>query len=64
MYHDDHHPELEALLARLEALFPDPVDVFEDRLAARLGLLRGPGVSDARWRTLRVSFIDAHDPPS
>lgn len=40
-------------------LRPDPVDVFEDLLAARLGLRRHPGLSQDRWRRLRVAFIEA-----
>ncbi len=41
--------------------FPDPVDVFEDDLAEKLGLARGPALSVEEWRRARVRLIDAAD---
>lgn len=58
---DTYDEDLESLLAELEQRFPDPVDAFENRLAGRLGLYRGPGLSDEAWRRLRASFIDASE---
>lgn len=51
--------DLEQLLLQLAKEFPDPVDVFEDGVARRLGLARGPGCDQDTWRQLRVRFIDA-----
>lgn len=53
------HDPLDALLALDADLRPDPVDVFEDLLAIRLGLSRHPDLSQDRWRRLRVEFIEA-----
>lgn len=50
---------LDSLLALDADLHPDPVDIFEDLLASRLGLSRHPGLSQDRWRRLRVAFIEA-----
>lgn len=60
-YHGATVPEdpLDSLLALDTDLHPDPVDVFEDLLAARLGLTRHPGLDQASWRRLRVAFIEA-----
>ena len=38
--------------------FPDPVDVFEDELAERLGLRRHPTLSLNEWRKVRVRYVD------
>lgn len=43
----------------LERQFADPVDVFEDLLAAKLGLERDRGLSEAEWRQRRREFIDS-----
>lgn len=50
---------LNALLALDADLHPDPVDVFENFLAARLGLTRHPSFDQAAWRRIRVAFIEA-----
>lgn len=53
---------LERLVAEMAAevaeLYPDPVDVIEDELARRNGLVRHPGCPLARWRRVRVAFLD------
>lgn len=46
------------LRALLEWEFPDPVDLFEDRLAELLGARRHPALSYNEWRVVRVSFIE------
>ena len=51
--------DVDALLELWDAVDPDPVDLFEDALAARLGLRRGPGSTKEQWRRDRVRFIDA-----
>lgn len=43
----------------LERQFADPVDVFEDRLAAKLGLSRTAGAPQEEWRRSRREFIDS-----
>lgn len=50
---------LDGILTLDTDLHPDPVDVFEDLLAARLGLSRCPRFFQERWRRLRVAFIEA-----
>lgn len=51
--------DLDDFVEEVRRAYPDPVDVFEDRLAAKLGLERGPGLSEAAWRQQRVAFIDS-----
>ena len=41
----------------LVAQFPDEADEFEDRLAAKLGLVRHPGLSQEEWRRVRVEYL-------
>jgi hypothetical protein len=55
---DDHEQAIEELLQLWDAVDPDPVDVFEDRLAAELGLFRAPGCSRQEWRRIRVQYIN------
>jgi len=55
---DDHEEAIEELMRLWDAVDPDPVDVFEDRLAAELGLFRGPGCSLQEWQRIRVQFIN------
>ena len=55
---------VEELLQAWGIEFPDPVDVFEDELAARLGLVRHPSCSLEDWRTQRVRLIDAAEDAS
>lgn len=50
---------VKVLSALLEQEYPEPVDVFEDDLARRLGLERHPRLALATWRELRVSFLSA-----
>lgn len=50
MTKDDFEAAVEELNAALIREFPDPVDVFEDDLAEKLGLKRGPGMSLDEWR--------------
>ncbi len=53
--HDPRDPAaVDDLLAALDLEHPDPVDVFEDELARRLGCVRGPGCSYEDWRGQRV----------
>ncbi len=53
--------DLEELLAFAEAEEgPYTVDRFEEELARRLGIQRGPGVDQVRWREIRREFIGAH----
>ncbi len=54
-----HTEAVDELLRTLEAEFPDPVDVFEDALVARLGLVRHPSCPLDQWRRQRVRLIDA-----
>jgi hypothetical protein len=63
---EQHHDlDIEAIAeqwaAELAEEFPDPVDVFEDDLARRLGLRRHPAMPLDQWRRLRVHFINAAD---
>ncbi len=46
----------------MEEAFPDPVDVFEDALANKLGLERHPGMPLDEWRWVRVRFIEQAEP--
>jgi ABC-type transport system involved in cytochrome bd biosynthesis fused ATPase/permease subunit len=39
---------------------PDPVDLFDDTLAERLGLHRPDGVDEETWRLFRAAFIRDH----
>ncbi len=55
---DEHEVAVEEIHAALMREFPDPVDVFEDDLAAKLGLTRDPGMALAEWRRQRVRVID------
>ena len=59
----DEDPDklVETWAAELAEEFPDPVDVFEDDLAAQLGLRRHPDLSQDEWRRLRVRFINSLD---
>jgi hypothetical protein len=50
---------VDELCAELAVLYPDPVDVFEDAVAERLGLRRHPGCDLDGWRRARVRAIDA-----
>ena len=50
------------LVGQLEREFPDPVDLFEDELAAQLGLFRHPTCQQQAWRRHRVAAIDADSP--
>ncbi len=56
-------PDCAAAIEDLDAAwlreFPDPVDVFEEELAERLGLRRHPELSLDVWRAVRVRYIDA-----
>lgn len=52
---------VDELCEELAAQFPDPVDVFEDALAERLGVRRHPDCGLAEWRRVRVQAIDALD---
>lgn len=51
----------ETLFREWLATWPDPVDEFEDELAARLGFLRFPTLSYSAGRGLRVRWIDSAD---
>jgi hypothetical protein len=53
------NPDVDALLALLDEEYPEPVDVFEDELARRLGVERHPGTPYALWRRRRVEVIAA-----
>jgi len=53
--------DVEDLDALFKALFPDPVDIFENRRAAELGLHRHPSLGEEDWRRLRVAAINAAD---
>lgn len=55
----DFDDQLDELVALARELDRDPVDVYEDLLAARLRLVRGPGLSLSAWRRQRVAFIEA-----
>ncbi len=58
------YPKCQAAIEELDAgwlrEYPDPVDVFEDELAVRLGLRRHPDLSLDEWRQVRVRYIEAH----
>ncbi len=41
--------------------YPDPVDVYEDELAKKLGFSRQPGMPLEEWREERVRVIDRAD---
>ena len=43
-------------------LDPDPVDLVEDALAARRGLVCHPALDQDAWRGLRGRFIEAVEP--
>ena len=51
---------VQCFLADMDRFYPDPVDVFEDELATRLGLERHASLSLRDWRETRVAFIEAH----
>lgn len=51
--------DVEHLLDLLEAEHPDPVDLFEDELARRLGIERHPAMTCDLWRRRRVEAIEA-----
>ena len=53
---------VEELLAALDREHPDPVDLFEDELARRLGCVRHPSCSREDWRGQRVKLIEAAEP--
>lgn len=57
--HDTHDRPLDALLALDTEHGPDPVDIFENLLVARLGLTRHPALSQNRWRRLRIASTEA-----
>ena len=46
------------MAAELAEAYPDPVDLFEDALAAELGLRWHPGLALKDWRLLRVQYIE------
>ncbi len=50
------------LPATLDREHPDPVDLFEDELARRLGCVRHPSTSREDWRLQRVRLIEAAGP--
>ena len=50
---------VEELVAECDWVYPDPVDLFEDELASRLGLRRHILLSQEGWRSARVVFISA-----
>ena len=50
---------IEDLLEAWKREFPDPLDLFEDELARRLGLVQHPYCSPASWRQHRVRLIEA-----
>ena len=52
--------KLEELMALADWLYPDPVDLYEDELARRLGLVRHPSAAYEEWRRQRVAFIESH----
>ena len=49
----------ETLLTLFDQWHPEPVDVFENRLAAKLSLVPHPAVSVDDWRRVRVMGIRA-----
>lgn len=51
--------DIDLLSALWEAEDPDPVDVFEDELARRLGFERHPELDYDAWRRRRVEAIEA-----
>lgn len=51
--------DVDALLVLLDEEYPEPVDVFEDELARRLGVERHPGMPYSVWRRHRVAVIEA-----
>ena len=51
----------ETLFREWLATWPDPVDEFEDELAAQLGFIRFPTLKYSAWRGLRVRWIDSAD---
>ena len=50
---------IEDLLEAWEREYPDPVDLFEDELARRFGLVQNPHCCPASWRQHRVRLIEA-----
>ena len=48
-------------MALADWLYPEPAEVFEDRLAVKLGIHRHPDVSQRDWRRIRVAAIEACD---
>lgn len=50
---------VEELLALWRASDPDPVDLFEEKLAREIGLVRYPRMTEEEWRRVRVVAIDA-----
>lgn len=50
---------VDEMLDALALVDPDPVDVFEDRLAALLGVYRHPTLEPGSWRSVRVAAIEA-----
>ena len=54
----DSEKVIDQLLSELEVEYPDPVDQFEDKLAASLGLVRMPNCPQREWREIRVCFIN------
>ena len=53
---------VEELMDALDREYPDPVDVFEDELARRLGCVPHPSCSYEDWRRQRVRLIEAAEP--
>lgn len=50
--------KVEWLAEALDSVFPDPVDEFEDSLAAQYGLFRHSHCPQVEWRRLRVRLLD------
>jgi len=63
---DDEHvapsAAVDELMESLDREYPDPVDVFEDELARRLGSVRHPSCSYDDWRRQRVRMIETAEP--
>lgn len=59
---DLHADAVDELLRLANEHYPDPIDVFEDDLAAQLGITRHPGLPYKEWRRIRVQAVNAEDP--
>ena len=56
---DDDSPELRELIELMDWLHPEPAEVFENRLAAKLGIFPHPSMTKAEWRAVRLRAIEA-----